>query len=173
MMDEKLKKIKMIVCDVDGVLTDGIIMYGNFGDTYRSFHVADGMGFVLWHKAGLKSAIISAKSSRALISRSRELKINYLLKNVKNKQKVFKNLLKKAKVSAEEVCCIGDDLQDLGMLGIAGFSVSVSSAGEDVKKRVDYITSRMAGQGAVREVIELILKAQNKWESLVNIYANG
>ena len=170
-MKKKLEKIKLIICDVDGVLTDGTMLYGNFGDIYRSFHVSDGMGIVLWHKAGLKSAIITSKSSRAVALRARELKIKYVLKNVKDKNKAFKYILKKTKLKAEEVCCIGDDLQDLGMLEYCGFSASLANACEEVKNRVDYIANKLPGQGAVREIIELILKAQNKWQPLVDSYA--
>ncbi|MBI4846401.1 MAG: HAD-IIIA family hydrolase [Candidatus Omnitrophica bacterium] len=168
---EMAKNIELLVVDVDGVLTDGSIVYGNFKDDYRIFNMHDGFGFILWNKAGLKSAIISGKSSHALQRRARELKINLVYCNVKNKLKVFQSILKKFKINPEQACYIGDDLLDLAVLKNAGFSVSVPQACEDIKNCVDYVTQKDAGRGAVREVIEYILKAQNKWQSLVYYYA--
>ncbi|MFH2139053.1 MAG: HAD-IIIA family hydrolase [Candidatus Omnitrophota bacterium] len=170
-MNNKAEKIKALIVDVDGILTSGSIVYGNFTDDYRAFHVHDGMGFVLWHKAGLKSAIITSKSSRAVSRRVKELKIGIIAKNVKNKLVIFNKMLKKMKLNADEVCYIGDDLLDMAVLQSVGFSATVPQACDDVKGCVDYITNKSAGKGAVREVIELILKYQGKWESLVKQYS--
>jgi len=168
---EKAQMIKILIVDVDGVLTDGSIIYGNFHDEYRAFNVHDGFGFVLLHKAGLKSAIISGKSSRALQRRAKILKINVLFKNVDNKLKAFRKILKKFKLRPEEACYVGDDLMDLAVLKAAGLSVTVSGACDDIKNAVDYVTKRRGGRGAVREVIEFILKSQGKWEKLVENYS--
>lgn len=169
-MTEKAKKIKLVVVDVDGVMTDGSIGYGNFGDTYRVFNMHDGFGFVLLHKAGLKSAIITGKSSRGLRERARELRITYVAQNAVDKLKVFRGLLKKFKLHPDEICYIGDDLPDLPVLKNAGLSVCVPQACAEVKSAVDYVTARDAGKGAVRETIEAILKAQGKWDALVHHY---
>jgi 3-deoxy-D-manno-octulosonate 8-phosphate phosphatase (KDO 8-P phosphatase) len=171
MKTEKAKKIRLLAVDVDGVLTDGSIGYGNFGDTYRVFNVQDGFGFVLLHKAGLKSAIISGKSSRGLRQRSKEMKIAVVCQNAADKMKVFRKLLKKFKLKPEEVCYIGDDLLDLAVLKSSGLSVTVPQACGDVRQVVDYVTQKDAGKGAVRETIELILKAQGKWDNIVRYYS--
>ena len=171
MRPEKVKKIKLLVVDVDGVMTDGSILYGNFNDDYRRFNVQDGFGFVLLHKAGLKSAIISAKSSKALQRRAKELKIHVLSQNAENKLKVFRNILKKLKLKSEDACYIGDDLMDMPVLGVAGVAVTVPQACDEIKHVADYVTKRNAGDGAVREVIELILKEQDKWQALLQYYS--
>jgi len=168
---EKVNKIKMVVVDVDGVMTDGSIGYGNFGDTYRVFNTHDGFGFVLLHKAGLKSAIITGKSSRGLRQRAKELQITFVAQNSVDKLKVFRAILKRFKLIAEEVCYIGDDLPDLPVLKNAGLSVTVPQASDEIKTAVDYVTAKGAGRGAVRETIDAILKGQGKWDALLQYYA--
>lgn len=171
MNTEKAKKIKIIIVDVDGVLTDGSIGYGNYDDDYRIFNVQDGFGFILLHKAGLKSAIITAKSSKALSRRAKEMKISLTCMNVESKIKAFHKILKKFKLRPEEACYIGDDLMDLVVLRNAGLSVTVPQACDEVKYMADYLTKKEAGRGAVREAIEFILKTQNKWDSLMKYYS--
>ncbi len=168
---EKAKKIKIIITDVDGVLTDGLIGYGNYNDDYRFFSVHDGLGFLMLKKSGLYSAIITSKSSKAVERRAKELGINILSKNAKNKLKEFDKILKRFKLKPESACYIGDDLLDLPVLKNAGLSVTVPQASDEIKNRVDYITKKDAGRGAVREVIELILKAQDKWDSIVRYFS--
>ena len=170
MKNDKAEKIRMLIVDVDGVLTDGTIGYGNYNDTYRRFNVQDGFGFVLLKKAGLKSAIITSKSSKAVLKRAKELKIDMICQKAVNKIIAFKKMLKKFNLSSEQVCYIGDDLLDLAVLNEAGFAVTVPDACQDVIDRADYITQKKAGYGAVREVIELIIKSQNKWESVLKGY---
>ncbi|MBU4305931.1 MAG: HAD-IIIA family hydrolase [Candidatus Omnitrophica bacterium] len=171
MRPEKAKKIKLLVVDVDGVMTDGSIIYGNFNDDYRRFNLQDGFGFVLLHKAGIKSAIITGKSSKALQRRAKELKIHSICQNAENKLKVFRNILKKFKLKPEDACYIGDDLMDMPVLRAAGVAVTVPQACDEIKDIADYVTKRNAGDGAIREVIELILKAQDKWQALVHYYS--
>lgn len=170
MIEGKIQKIRIVIVDVDGILTDGTILFGNFSDEYRSFNVHDGFGFILLHKAGLKSAIITSKSSRAIIRRARELKINLVFKNVSKKMDAFRKILKKFKLKPEEVCFVGDDLLDFCVLKAAGFSATVPEAPIEIKNSVDYVTQKSAGRGAVREIIELILKSQNKWSELIQEY---
>ncbi len=169
---EKIKKIKIVICDVDGVLTNGSIGYGNYKDEYREFNVHDGFGFILLKKAGLKTAIITSKSSNAVQRRTKELFIDIVCQNAKKKLSVFKKVLKKIKLKPEEACYMGDDLLDLSSLKAAGFSVSVPQANEDVKKSVDYITEKNAGSGAFRELVELILKTQNKYSEILEYYSS-
>ncbi len=167
---KKAKKIKIVIVDVDGVLTDGTIGYGNFNDDYRRFHVHDGFGFVLLAKAGIKSAIITSKTSKAVQRRAKELKINMVCQKTEKKLIAFNKILKKYKLKPEQACYIGDELLDLAVLNIAGFAVTVPQACDDVQHSVDYVTAKDAGFGAVREAIEFILKAQNKWNDLVEKY---
>jgi len=168
---EKCKNIKIFISDVDGVLTNGTIGYGNYNDSYREFNVQDGLGFLLLKQAGIKTAIITSKSSRAVRKRAREIKADVLCVKVKNKLAEFRKVLKKFGLSPEQACYMGDDLLDLATLKAAGFSVSVPQACEDIKKIVDYVTDKNGGYGAAREVIELILKTQGKWNNLVQHYA--
>ena len=167
----KARLIKIFISDVDGVLTNGYIEYGNYNDDYRAFNVHDGLGFILLKKCGIKTALITSKSSKALQRRAKELKIDMVCKNAENKLKEFKKVLRKFCLKAEEACYIGDDLLDLGVLKCAGFSVCVPQACEDVRRVVDYVTKNEGGCGAVREVIELILKSQNKWDELLSYYS--
>ena len=171
MKTKKAKKIKIVIVDVDGVLTDGTIGYGNYNDDYRRFHVQDGFGFVLLAKAGIKTAIITSKSSKAVQRRAKELKINMVCQKVEKKLIAFNKILKKYKLKPEQACYIGDDLLDLAVLNVAGLSVSVPDACEDVQNSVDYVTQKNAGHGAVRQAIEFILKSQNKWDDLVKKYS--
>ncbi|MBU1043672.1 MAG: HAD-IIIA family hydrolase [Candidatus Omnitrophica bacterium] len=171
MKTKKAKKIKIVIVDVDGVLTDGTIGYGNYNDDYRRFHVQDGFGFVLLAKGGIKSAIITSKTSKAVQRRAKELKINMVCQNTEKKLIAFNKILKKYKLKAEQACYIGDDLLDLAVLNTAGFSVTVPQACDDIQHSVDFVTTKDAGYGAVREAIEFILKAQNKWDDLVKKYS--
>ena len=168
---EIAEKIRIVICDVDGVLTNGSIAYGNYKDDYREFNVHDGFGFVLLKKAGIKTAIITSKSSNTVQRRAKELSIDMVCQNVKKKLPVFKKVLKRFKLKPEQACYIGDDLLDLATLKAAGFSVSVPNACADVRTSVDHITQKNAGSGAFRETAELILKAQNKWAGIIEYYS--
>ncbi|MFH1094203.1 MAG: HAD-IIIA family hydrolase [Candidatus Omnitrophota bacterium] len=167
---EKAKRIKIVICDVDGVLTNGSIAYGNYRDEYREFNVHDGFGFVMLKKAGIKTAIITSKSSTAVKRRAKDLSVDVVCQSVKKKLPVFKSVLKKFKLKAEEACYIGDDLLDLATLKNSGFSVSVPQACAEIKTSVDYITQKNAGSGALRETAEFILKAQDKWAAIIEYY---
>ncbi len=171
-VSEKAKKIKIVISDVDGILTDGSIVYGNYKDDYREFNVQDGFAFILLRKAGIKTAIITSKSSNAVRRRAKELSVDVICQNVKKKLDVFNKVLKKFKFKQNEACYIGDDLLDLATLKKAGLSVSVPQACAEVKKAVDYVTEKNAGSGAFRETAELILKAKNKWTAILEYYSS-
>lgn len=170
MVEERAKKIKLLISDVDGVLTDGRIIYDNFGDEFKCFNVQDGLGFALLHASGIKAVIITAKSSKAVLKRAREMGVVKVYQNVWQKLKVYRGLLKKFKLQDCEVCFIGDDLIDLPILKKVGLAVAVANAVQEVKNCAHYLTRKKGGQGAVREVIELILKSQNLWEGLMDKY---
>ncbi len=170
MIRYKPGRVKVIIMDVDGVLTDGTISFGNFNDDYRGFNARDGLGLKVWGKAGYHSAVITAKSSRAVKRRCRELGIDLLYQGVEDKLRVFNKALLRLKVTPEEVCYIGDDLPDLPVLRAAGMAVTVPEAPEELRNVADYTTVSAGGRGAVRETVEFILRAQEKWESLIKVY---
>ena len=166
----RILRIKFLIMDVDGVLTDGRIVYGDHGDELKFFDVQDGFGLSLWRRAGYRTAIISAKKSRVNVRRARELRIDELHQKVDDKLKVFEKLSRKFRIAPEEICYIGDDLMDAPSLLKAGFAVSVPNGVEDVRRLAHYVTERSGGRGAVRELIELILKTQGRWEALTASY---
>lgn len=156
----------MLILDVDGVLTDGRIIYGNFGIELKNFDVKDGFGMLLLNRAGIKSTIITAKKSRLLMKRAKEMKVAGLYQNAFNKLKVYDDILKRFDLRDEEVCYIGDDLIDLPLLKRVGLAIGVKDGVAEIKKEAHYVTEKEGGKGAVREVIDLILKAQGKWEEV-------
>lgn len=166
-IEEKAKKIKLLMLDVDGVMTDGRIIYDNFGDEFKVFDVQDGYGLVLWHRAGLKSAIVTAKKTRIVARRARECGITKVFQNARHKGTVYEKVLKTFKLTDSEVCFMGDDLVDIPIMKRAGLTVAVPYSREEVKSLAHYITKSQNGRGAVREVIELILKFQGKFPTLV------
>ncbi len=166
-MKEKIKKIKVLAMDVDGVLTDGRIVIDSSGGEIKNFDVQDGFGIVFFRKAGFKTAIITARSAKAVTARVKDLKIDKIYQDAYPKIDAYQKMLKGFKVQDEEVCFIGDDLPDIPVLEKVGFAVAVPNAVPEVKHVADYITQKHGGAGAVREVIELILKMQNKWQPVV------
>lgn len=162
-IEEKAKKIKALILDVDGVMTDGRIIYDNFGDEFKVFDVQDGYGLVLWHRAGLKSAVVTAKKTKIVARRAKECHITKLFQNARDKGVTYERILKDLKVTDEEVCFIGDDLLDIPIMKRAGLAVAVPYSREEVKSLAHYVTKSQGGRGAVREVIELILKSQGKF----------
>ncbi|PIU42021.1 MAG: hypothetical protein COS99_02205 [Candidatus Omnitrophica bacterium CG07_land_8_20_14_0_80_42_15] len=167
---ERAKKIKLLITDVDGILTDGRIVYGNYGDELKFFDVQDGLGLALLKRADIKVAIITAKKSKVVKMRARELGISALYQNCRDKLKVFNKLVKKYRITPEEVCFIGDDLIDISPLKRAGLAVSVPNAVEEARSSAHLITTRKGGRGAVREVCDLILKSSGKWEAVTGKY---
>ena len=163
-------EIKILVMDVDGVLTDGTILISSDGSEARRFSLLDGHGIKMWHRAGLKSAIISGKESAATTIRAEQLGIKYVYQDCKKKLPVFEAMLAETGFSAGQVAYIGDDLMDLPLVRRAGFGVAVSNAVRELKDAADYVTDAAGGCGAVREVIEYILKDTGKWQELMERY---
>jgi len=166
----KLAAIKMLVMDVDGVFTDGTIIINDDGTESRMFSFLDGHGIKLWHRAGMNSAIISGKESRATAIRAQQLGIEHVVQGCKKKLGAFESLLAETGLRADEIAYIGDDLLDLPLIRRAGFSVAVANAVDELKEAADYVTTRSGGCGAVREVAEYILKATGKWDRLMERY---
>lgn len=159
-LHNKLKRIRMIVLDVDGVLTDGSIIYGSDGTEYKHFHVHDGYGIFRARELGLQFAIISGRSSKVTTLRAKRLEIVDVHQGNNDKVSVFDKLKNKYKLQYNEVCFIGDDEFDLPLLRKVGLSVAPSDAIEAVRREVDYVTKAVGGRGAVREVIDAILNAK-------------
>jgi 3-deoxy-D-manno-octulosonate 8-phosphate phosphatase (KDO 8-P phosphatase) len=172
-MKQKLKKIKMILFDVDGVLTDGSIIYTDKGTEIKAFNIQDGMGITLARKSGLLTGIITGRLSSMVSRRVEELKIDTVSQGSFNKLGPYLKVLKKYSLSDDEICYIGDDIVDMVILNRVGFSAAVANAREEVKAICDYITVASGGQGAVREVIDLILKRQGKFDVIINSIVNS
>ena len=167
---QRASRVSVLVMDVDGVLTDGRIVYAEYGDELKLFDVQDGAGLVFWNRLGLKSAIITSRTSRLVKRRAKELRVDVLSQGSLMKLPIYEQLLKRFRVTHEQVCAIGDDLMELPILSRVGLAVAVPNAVPEVKQVSHYITQRSAGKGAVREVIDLILKAKGLWDSLMTRY---
>ena len=162
--------IELLVLDVDGVLTDGrVILHGDGGES-KSFHILDGHGMRMWQRAGLKLAWLSGRSSPATTRRAEELQIAHVLQDCHLKLPALKQLLEELGVSASHAAYVGDDLMDLPVIRYVGFGVAVADAVDEVKEQADYVTVRPGGHGAVREVIEYILKNSDRWQGLMERY---
>lgn len=163
MTKAQLKKINVLVMDVDGVLSDGKIIVDANGVESKNFDVQDGMGIVLLRQCGMKTGIISARQSEVVKHRAHDLSIDQVFVGVYPKITAYEQMIKAFGVQDEEVCFIGDDVVDLKVMQRVGFAVAVDNAVFEVKKAAHYVTKRSGGNGAVREVIELIIKAKGLW----------
>jgi 3-deoxy-D-manno-octulosonate 8-phosphate phosphatase (KDO 8-P phosphatase) len=167
MTQHKLKRIKLLVCDVDGVLTDGTIIYNDQGSETKIFNVKDGLGIRLLMEAGIAFYIVTGRRSEALYSRCKNLGIDHIFDGVKDKAAVFDRILNQSGLAGSDIAFIGDDLPDLPLMKKVGLSIAVGDAHEMVLKHADMVTSATGGNGAVREVCEAVLKAQGTWETLI------
>ena len=168
--NNKIKKIKLLILDVDGVLTDGRIIWTGSAEEIKFFNVQDGVGITLAQRAGLKVAIISARKSKVTEIRAKELKITEVFQTTESKFIAYKKLKGKYKLADEQVAYIGDDLHDIPVLRRVGFAVATANAQEEAKQVSHYITKKNGGEGAVREVINMILKANGLWDRAVEKY---
>lgn len=166
----RVQKITTLVLDVDGVLTDGRIIYADYGDELKQFNVQDGAGLVFWKRVGLKFAIITSRKSRLVKRRANELHADFLAQKALIKLPVYEQLLKRWHLKDEQICAVGDDLMELPMLTRVGLAVAVANAVDEVKKVSHYVTRCSGGHGAVREVIEGILKAKGLWNQVLERY---
>ncbi len=157
---ERAKKIKLLLMDCDGVLTDGRLYFGSAGEELKVFHVRDGQGLVDWHKADFRSGVITGRNSPILEMRMKQLGVEFVWQGRKEKVSAFREILEAAKANPDEVAFIGDDTPDAEVFQHAGFAVAVADALDAVKNAAHYVTQREGGRGAVREVIEMILAAK-------------
>jgi 3-deoxy-D-manno-octulosonate 8-phosphate phosphatase (KDO 8-P phosphatase) len=177
---QRAARIKLFLCDVDGVLTDGSVFIGGppssdsgAASERKRFNIRDGLGLVLARRAGLKIGWVSARPSAATKLRADELKIHFLVQQTDRTSKTaaIEELLAQEKLSWSDVCFVGDDIVDLGPLKRAGFSVCVADGVAEAKAAAHFVTENVGGHGAIREVIEMILQAQKKWDSFVANYS--
>ncbi len=167
---ERLKLIKLLILDVDGVLTDGKIIYNDRGEEIKAFDVKDGHGIKLLMRSGIEIALITGRESEVVLHRARDLGIEQVYQKVTNKMEVYEKILNDKKLEGENVGFVGDDLVDIPVLKRVGFSAAVLDAVSEVKEIADYIASKKGGGGAGREICELLLKAQNKWKGVTERY---
>jgi 3-deoxy-D-manno-octulosonate 8-phosphate phosphatase (KDO 8-P phosphatase) len=163
MLTKILRGIKLLILDVDGVLTDGRISINDQGEETKAYNVRDGHGIRLLMASGIDVAIITGRYSKSVEHRARDLGIGKVYQGVSDKKSVCIKLLEEKRLAEDQACFIGDDLQDLPLLKFVGLPVAVADAVKEVRETASYITEKGGGCGAVREVCELILKAQNAW----------
>jgi 3-deoxy-D-manno-octulosonate 8-phosphate phosphatase (KDO 8-P phosphatase) len=166
----RAQKIKLIIFDVDGTLTDGGIYISASGEMFKAFNCQDGFGIVTAHKLGLKTAIITGRESVITLNRAKELEITAVKQGQMNKRNAYKELKAEFNLTDEEIAYVGDDIIDLPVLVQVGFRAAVGNANIAVKERAHFVAENDGGKGAVREVLEFILKSQGKWAELVHQY---
>lgn len=168
--EARCQPIELILVDVDGVLTDGALVFDNQGVESKSFHIRDGLGIRLWQKAGGKFGIITGRSSYVVELRAAELGIELVRQGIENKLEALEELLRAQGMRAEQACYIGDDLPDIPVVRSVGFGVAVADACPELREAAHFVTSAPGGRGAVRETVERILKAQQRWSALIQAY---
>ena len=174
MTDEEIfmlaQKVKLLILDVDGVLTDGGVIYGGAGHELKKFNVRDGHGIKLLQRSGVKIAFITGRESQVVARRAEELKVDYIFQKAIDKLKVYDELKAAVGLADDEFCSVGDDLLDIPIAIRVGFPVAVADADDELKKRVKYVTKANGGFGAVREICEIILKSKGLWEGIMERY---
>lgn len=164
---EKATRVRLLIFDVDGVLTDGGIYMGEAGEVFKPFNCKDGLGITLAHRAGLLTAIITGRTSVQLLRRAGELHITELMQGQMDKRSAYGSLKEKYGLRDEEIAYLGDDLIDLPVMLQVGLPVAVADASPEVREVAALVTDRTGGHGAARELIEFILKAQGRWQALI------
>ena len=170
-LQAKLKGVKLFLTDVDGVITDGTVYMGGGMETKR-FHVRDGLGLKFLQRHGIKVGWVSRRPSDATQQRADDLKIDFLVQHQGGKIEGVETILRQTGLNWADICYVGDDIVDIGVMKRAGLSVAVGDGVTEAKAAADYVTKAHGGNGAIREITEMILKAQNKWKLVVSEYAN-
>ncbi len=162
--------IELILSDVDGVLSDGGIIFNNQGIEMKKFHIRDGLGIKLWQRAGYQFGILTARTSQIVKLRAAELGINIVRQGFEDKLPAAIQIIEQLKLQPSQVCYIGDDLTDIAVIRHVGLGAAVSNAVEEVRQVADYLTTSAGGMGAVRELIEMLLKEKGRWQDLIRHY---
>jgi len=165
---DKFKKIKLLLLDVDGVLTDGSIIYDDAGSQIKVFNVKDGLGIRLLMLSGVQVGIATGRRSKALLHRCENLGISLILDGLSTKTDVLNIIYQQTDILADEIAFVGDDLMDLPLMKKSGVSIAVADAHELIRFHADMVTRASGGKGAVREICETILKAKNQWDNVIN-----
>jgi YrbI family 3-deoxy-D-manno-octulosonate 8-phosphate phosphatase len=169
-LEQRCQPIELILSDVDGVLTDGRVIYDNQGIETKSFFIRDGMGIKLWQKAGYRFGVLTQRSSQIVKLRSAELDIAIVRQGTQDKLATLGELLEDLGLTMAQTCYLGDDLPDLPVVRAVGLGVAVADACPELRDAAAYVTQTPGGFGAVRETIELILKHQGRWEDVIHPY---
>jgi len=164
---ERAKRVRLIILDVDGVLTDGGIYIGPEGELFKAFHARDGLGITVARKAGLKTAIITGRTSPQVAFRAKELHFDSVYQGCLDKRAAYRELKTQYGLTDDEVAYVGDDLIDLPVMLQCGFPAAVADASAEVRAAAAYVATKNGGHGAVRDVIEYILKAQGRWQDVI------
>ena len=169
-VESRAARVRLLLLDCDGVLTDGRITPVEGGEELKSFHTRDGHGLVMLHRAGLRSGIISGRKSRLVELRARDLGVSFVRQGALDKVEVFESLLSEAGVEPSQAAYVGDDVVDIPLMRRCALAIAVADATEDTRAAAHHVTRLPGGFGAVREVCELILKAQGRWDELMKRY---
>jgi 3-deoxy-D-manno-octulosonate 8-phosphate phosphatase (KDO 8-P phosphatase) len=169
-LTEKAKKLKLLILDVDGVLTDGKLFFDNQGNEYKSFHARDGHGIKLLRQSGVEVAVISGRKSNSVALRMKNLGIEHVYQGHENKRDAFNEIIEKLGITPEQAAHVGDDLLDLPIMIRVGLAIAVADANFAVKQHADWCTTLSGGQGAVREVCDFIMQAQGHFDEVLNTY---
>lgn len=170
---EKAANIRLLLLDVDGVLTDGTLLYSTSGEEYKAFNTQDGFGITLLHQAGVATGIITARKSEMVQRRAEELKMAHIHQGARKKNEAFRAIVKSTGLKPVEIAYMGDDWLDLALLQQVGLSLAPANGAEEVKERVHYVTPRAGGHGAVRDACNLILGARGELQKLLREYTVG
>lgn len=169
-VQKRCQPIELILADVDGVLTDGRVVINNQGVETKEFHIRDGMGVRLWQRAGYRFGLVTSRSSQVVKMRAAELEIGLVRQGASDKLATVLEILRELDLAPAQACYIGDDLPDLPPVRAVGLGVAVADACAELRESAHYVTAALGGAGAVREVVELILKAQGRWEDVIQPY---
>jgi 3-deoxy-D-manno-octulosonate 8-phosphate phosphatase (KDO 8-P phosphatase) len=167
---QRARDVRMIVFDVDGVLTDGSLFYDNQGQEYKAFNSRDGHGIKMLRASGVKTGIITGRTSQIVLHRARNLGIEYIYQGAEDKLEALQSLLQETGLTPDQIAYMGDDVVDLPVLNRCGLAITVPDAPDEVKARSHVVTQAGAGRGAAREVCELIMRAQGTWASQMALY---
>ncbi len=169
-MKDRIEPVRLLIMDVDGVLTDGRIVLDDSGNELKFFDVRDGHGIVMLHRIGVESAIITGRSSKVVERRAKELGITYVYQGIHDKLEAYEELKRRVGLEDREIAYVGDDVVDMPVMARVGFAVAVADAHPEVIKIAHYVTNAKGGRGAVREVTELIIREKGKWDEIMQRY---
>lgn len=170
-LDDKASRIRLVLFDVDGVLTDGLVIMHTDGSESKGFHIRDGAAIVWAQRVGLTVGLLSARSSGATAHRAAQLAVRIVAQGVTDKLAAYEQIVRDAGLEDDAVAYMGDDLLDLPVLGRVGLSAAPADAAPEVRERVDWVSTATGGRGAARELIEVVLRAQERWDDVVRQHA--